>query len=402
MRQSTHPCTRSERRPMTASDHPVARRRVGWADSGVAVAVAVASLAALALSDEAGARTPDPVAVALLLAMAAPLSVRRRWPTVVVAVVGVLALVSFAAGYPGGPPTIALLVALFSIAAAGHRWWTILVTVFFAGGGLLFRVVFEDDPPVSIVLDSALFVLVSLLGDAVHTRRQLMIETQERLRLAAVERDAETKRRVTDERLRIARELHDIMAHTITTMSVQAGAALDSLDHQPDHTRTALTGMRTASRQAMQELRATVSLLRSADGNTSETRHPTPGLAQLDELFQRVRDTSVELSHDIAGTPAELTPTLQLTAYRVVQEGLTNVIRHSGAESVTVRLTYSDNNLRVQVDDDGTGLPKDHVEGFGLRGLRERVEAIGGTLHVGSTPGGGFRLRAELPHLEAR
>ncbi len=385
---------------MTAPERNLTRGGAGWTDGLIAVTVAIVSLIALGLSDEAGAREPDLAAVALLLAMAAPLSVRRRWPTVVVAVVGVLALVSFSAGYPGGPPTIALLVALFSIAAAGHRWWTIAVTVFFAGGGLLFRALFEDDPPVSIVLDSALFVLVSLLGDAVHTRRQLMIETQERLRLAASERDAEAQRRVTDERLRIARELHDIMAHTITTMSVQAGAALDALDHQPDQARTALTGMRAVSRQAMQELRATVSLLRGADGDRDTTRHPTPGLAQLEELFRRVRDTGLELSNDVVGAPAELTPALQLTAYRVIQEGLTNVIRHSEATSATIRLAYSDAGLRVQVDDDGTGLPRDHTEGFGLRGLRERVEAIGGTLHVGSTPGGGFRLLADLPYPE--
>lgn len=366
----------------------------------VAVIVATVSLIALGLSDEVGARAPDPIAVALLLAMAAPLVVRRRWPTGVVAMVGVLALVSFAAGYPGGPPTVPLLVALFSIAAAGHRWWTIAVTVVFAGGGLLFRAVFEDDPPVSIALDSALFVLVSLLGDAVHTRRQLVLETQERIRLADAERDAEAKRRVTNERLRIARELHDIMAHTVTTMSVQAGAALDALDHQPDQTRTALTGMRAASRQAMQELRATVSLLRSADDDPDSPRQPTPGLAELDDLLQRVRETGLHLDHHVTGTPVELTPALQLTAYRVIQEGLTNVIRHSSATSATVRLTYSDTHLRVQIDDTGTGLRNDHAEGFGLRGLRERVEAIGGTTNVGATPSGGFRLRADLPYLE--
>lgn len=386
---------------MTGTGGTAAAAEVGWRDLLVAVTVAMVSLVALALSDEAGARAPDPITVALLLAMAAPLTVRQRWPTAVVAVVGVLALVSFAAGYPGGPPTIPLLVALYTIAAAGHRWWTIAVTLMFAGGGLLFRALFEDDPPVSIALDSALFVLVSLLGDAVHTRRRLVAETQERLRLAASERDAEAQRRVTEERLRIARELHDIMAHTITTMSVQAGAALDALDHQPHQTRTALTGMRTASRQALQELRATVSLLRSSTPDHATTRQPTPGLHQLDELLDRVRDTGLRVDHHVTGTAVELTPALQLTAYRVIQEGLTNVIRHSAATAATIRLTYTNGQLRVQVDDDGTGTSRHHVEGFGLRGLRERVDAIGGTTSVGPAPSGGFRLRADLPYLES-
>jgi signal transduction histidine kinase len=385
---------------MTATERAAAPADVGWRDVLVTVIVASASLIALLLSDEAGARTPDPIAVALLLAMAAPLTVRRRWPTGAMVAVGVLAMASFAAGYPGGPPTIPLLVALYTIAAAGHRWWTIAVTVVFAGGGLLFRAVVEDDPPVSIALDSALFVLVSLLGDAVHTRRRLVAETHERMRLAASERDAEAQRRVTEERLRIARELHDIMAHTITTMSVQAGAALDALDHQPDQTRTALTGMRTASRQALQELRATVSLLRSSAPDDATTRQPAPGLDQLQELLDRVRDMGLDLDHHVFGTSVEVTPALQLTAYRVIQEGLTNVIRHSNATSATIRLNYSDEQLRVQIDDDGDGFPRDHAEGFGLRGLRERVDAIGGTLSVGPAPSGGFRLRADLPYLE--
>jgi MYXO-CTERM domain-containing protein len=371
-----------------------------WRDLLLAGVVAAVSLTALVVSDEAGARPPDVLAVALLLLMAAPLLVRRRWPTAVMVAVGGLALISFVAGYPGGPPTIALLVALYTIAAAGHRWWTIAITVVFAGGGLLFRAVFEDDPPVSVALNSALFILVSLLGDAVHTRRRLVAETRERLRLAASERDAETQRRVTEERLRIARELHDIMAHTITTMSVQAGAALDALDHQPHQTRTALTAMRGASRQALQELRATVSLLRSSVPEDPDTRQPAPGLEQLGDLIDRVDGTGLHIDRHVVGEPIDLTPALELTAYRVIQEGLTNVIRHSTATSVQIRLAYNAEQLRVQIDDDGSGMPPSQAEGFGLRGLRERVDAVGGTMLVGAAPGGGVRLRVELPYLE--
>ncbi|MFO7962055.1 MAG: ATP-binding protein [Nitriliruptoraceae bacterium] len=140
--------------------------------------------------------------------------------------------------------------------------------------------------------------------------------------------------------------------------------------------------------------------VRIHDASAGDARQPAPGLDQLTVLLDRVRDTGLQVDHHITGTPVELPPALQLTAYRAIQEALTNVIRHSDATWAKIRLSYSDQQLRVQIDDDGVGLPGDHAEGFGLRGLRERVEAIGGTMNVGPTPSGGFRLRADLPYLE--
>lgn len=387
------------------ADDPSARlAAVRWSDVIVAAAVAGLSVGALVLSDEAGARDPDVLAIVLLISISLPLLARRAWPTAVVVAVGALTMVSFALGYPGGPPTLPLLVALYAVAAAGHRWWSVAVTVVFAGGGLLFRALVEADPPVSIALDSALFVLVSLLGDAVHSRRRLTDVTREQLRLAEAEREAETQRRVTEERLRIARELHDVMAHTVTTMSVQAGAALDSIEDRPDQARGALTDMRAASRQAMQELRATVSLLRdgTADGPANEgaTRRPAPGLAQLDELLAGVRRAGIEVDRHVVGEPFDLVPATDLTAFRIVQEALTNVIRHADATTVRLHLNY-DETLVISIDDDGRGLPAAPTNGFGLRGLRERVEAVGGQLQVGPAPRGGLRVRAELPRPEA-
>jgi signal transduction histidine kinase len=389
---------------MDVGDISARRAAVGWSDVLVTAAVAGLSVGALVLSDEPGARPPDALAVVLLISIALPLLGRRVWPTAVVVAVGALTMVSFASGYPGGPPTLPLLVALYAVAAAGHRWWSLAVTVVFAGGGLLFRVLVEADPPVSIALDSALFVLVSLLGDAVHSRRRLTDVTREQLRLAEAEREAETQRRVTEERLRIARELHDVMAHTVTTMSVQAGAALDSIEDRPELARGALTDMRAASRQAMQELRATVSLLRDgtseAPADEGATRRPAPGLAQLDELLAGVRRAGIEVDRQAVGEPFDLLPATDLTAFRIVQEALTNVIRHADATSVRLRLAYDD-TLIISIDDDGCGLPAAPTNGFGLRGLRERVEAVGGHLQVGPAPRGGLRVRAELPRPEA-
>lgn len=376
---------------------PTELRRVRAGDALVVVAVAAASIGALVVSEEPTARSVDGQAFVLLLLMAAPLAVRRRWPTSVVAIVGVVALVSFAVGYPGGPPTLPLLVALYSVAEAGHRWWTVSVTLVFAGGGLVFRAVVEADAPVGIALDSALFVFVSFLGDAVHSRRQLAEETRKRFRLAEVEREAESQRRVTEERLRIARELHDVMAHSVTTMSVQAGAALDALDHHsPDRARTVLASMRTASRQAMHELRATVSLLRDS-GDDEPVRGPTPTLAQFDELITRVEQAGVQVELTRIGSARALPPAVELTAYRVAQEALTNVIRHAEASTARITLTFAPGRFTIQIEDDGRGPGSGVVAGFGLRGLQERVEAIGGTLRCRPAPAGGFRVRADLP-----
>lgn len=375
-------------------------RRVAAADVLLAVGVAIMTISALFLSDEPGARAADPLGVGLLVVLALPFVVRRRRPVWVVVMVGLIALVVFVLGYPGGPPTIALLAALYVVAAAGHRWWTIIVVMLFAGVGLLYRSLVEQDPPVSILLDSALFVLVSLLGEAVHARRRLASEVAERLRLAAAEQEADGRRRVTEERLRIARELHDVMAHSVTSMAVQAGAASDVLDARPDEARRVLQSMRRTARQAMQELRATVSLLRDDSSEqsanlTSSTM--TPGVAHLDELAETLRVSSLEITVARRGAVEALPPSVDLTAYRVVQEALTNVARHARATVAHVEVTIGARSLVVQVDDDGVG-PRDAPSaGFGLRGLAERVAALDGSMRTGTAPSGGFRLRVEIP-----
>jgi signal transduction histidine kinase len=366
----------------------------------LAAVVAAVSIGALFLSDEPGARAPDLLGIILLVVLSSLLMLWRRQPVWTMGVVGALALVIFALGYPGGPPTIALLVALYAAAVAGHRWWTITVVVVFAGGGLVFRSLIEQDALVSVALNSALFVLVSLLGDAVRSRRRLAAESAERLRLAEAEREAHARQRVTEERLRIARELHDVMAHSVTAMAVQAGAASDVLETQPDEARAVLGSMRGTARQAMQELRATVSLLRDDTSEPTELsadRAAAPSLAHLEALVESTRHSAIETIAATRGDIACLPPAVDLTAYRVVQEALTNVVRHAQATCVRVEVHVNDEALVVQVDDDGIGPPPTSPEGFGLRGLAERVGALNGSMHIGTAPSGGFRLRVELP-----
>jgi signal transduction histidine kinase len=369
-------------------------------DALVALATLAVAIAALLASDEPAARSPDALAYALLILAAAPLAARRRAPVAVIAATSALSLISLAMDYPGGAGTAALLVALYSIASAGHRWWTLGVTVFFAGGGLVFRALVENDSPVVIALDSALFVLVSLLGDTVHSRRALRAEVQERLRAAAVERELEARRRAVEERMRIARELHDVMAHTVTTMTVQAGVAADVLGDGPDDARDALQAIRAAGRDAMAELRATISVLR--EEAEQAPLPPAPGLSQLGELVGTAEQAGLRVRLNVSGGPRALPPATDVTAFRIVQEALTNVVRHADATQATISIRHDPVAVVIEVDDDGRGPDGLPTAGYGLVGMQERAEAVGGQVQVGQRPGGGFRVRARLPTAEAK
>ncbi|WP_456947370.1 sensor histidine kinase [Geodermatophilus sp. SYSU D00697] len=374
----------------------------GWAtvaiDAGVAAAACLASLAALFSADEAGSRPPDAAAVGLLVAAAAALLLRRPRPrTALFGTVG-LTLVYLALDYPGGPELPVLMVAFYSIAAAGQRWETVLVVVLFGGGGAVHRAVVERESFLEITVTVALLVLAFLLGDSVSTRRRLRAEVQERLRAAAVEKELEAQTRVSGERTRIAQELHDVLAHTITTMTVHAGAAADLMDHQPEQARRSLATLRASGRDAMAELRATIAVLRS--GDEEPTRQSAPGLAQLDDLVQGVRQAGLPVDLELRGARRELPAAVELTVYRIVQEALTNVIRHAGASHAAVCVSVARAAVEVTVEDDGTGRGETSDPGAGLLGLTERVRALGGDLSAENRPGG-FRVAATLPVPEA-
>ena len=372
----------------------------GWTrswmpDAAFAAAVCAVAFGSLALSDEPAARAVDVGAYGLLATGAAALVLRRRRPVAVLTTVAGVALVSFALGYPGGPPTVVLMAAIYAAAAAARQPWAWAAVALFAGMGSTYRALFEGDPLVSIALNSALFVLVALLGDAVASRRALREEAAARVARAEEERERDAQRRVLDERLRIARELHDVMAHTISTVTVQAGAAADSLDDQPEAARTAVEAIRDSTRQAMSELRATVSVLR--DGDQPSPLAPTPRLVDLPSLVASVQHAGLTVDLQVEAGPLPLPAAVELTGYRLVQEALTNVVRHAGAATATVVIVREGDRLLVTVDDDGRGIGAASQPGFGLQGMRERAEAVGGQLHAGPRTHGGFRVRADLP-----
>jgi signal transduction histidine kinase len=229
------------------------------------------------------------------------------------------------------------------------------------------------------------------LGEASRTRRELLIH-------AEAEREREAQRRVDAERTRIAGEFHDVVAHTIVAVNVQMAAAVAAFDHDPGTARRALAQARASSKDAMQELRATVAVMRQSDDTT-----PAPRLDQLAGLADTARAAGITITINDKRNGTQLSGAAELAAYRLVQEALTNVVRHSSARHAAVSLHDTADGLVVEVADDGitafdSGPPATSVGGFGLIGMAERVHAVGGRLDHGPTREGGFRVRAVLPH----
>ena len=197
--------------------------------------------------------------------------------------------------------------------------------------------------------------------------------------------------------MRIARDLHDVLAHHISTINVQAGVAAHLLDRQPDQARPALVAITEASREALRELRATLGILRGVDED--DPRAPTPGLSRVPELVETARASGHQVSLEVTGEPRAVAPATDLAAYRIIQESLTNVGRHARATRVVIALEHGPTDLVITVDDDGAGPPDGSAVagGNGLTGMRERAASTGGDLQAGPGPRGGFRVRARLP-----
>jgi signal transduction histidine kinase len=373
------------------------------ADALITAALAGAMVLTISVASEDGAREPDALAYLLGLTVAALLPARRRWPLgVLLGSVGVL-LTYFALGYPAFAPAVALAVAAYYAAVAGH----IRSAAVLLAGLLLFGVGWqtlgEDSSLASVVgtgtlADASLMAAVLLLGEAVRSRRAWAEEVRARLERAEADRERDAGRRVEEERLRIARELHDVVAHTIAALNVQAAVAADQIDDEPEQAKAALRTVRRASREAIAELKATVGLLRGGD---DAPRTPAPGLAGLDGLVRTAAAAGVKVDVSVAGSERALPGAIDLTAYRIVQESLTNAVRHAQAGTATVQLRYEADGIEVRVHDDGRGTAVNGSHGYGLVGMRERAAALGGTLEAGPAAEGGFRVSARMPTREA-
>ncbi|MFD7287042.1 sensor histidine kinase [Streptomyces sp. NPDC059863] len=258
---------------------------------------------------------------------------------------------------------------------------------------------------------AALPLVAGVLGHSARNRRAHLAAMEERARRAEQSRDSEARRRVAEERVRIARELHDLVAHQITLANAQATVAAHLFDARPEQTRKSLGELVETTGHALDELRATVGLLRQS-GDAPVPAEPAPGLSQLPTLLASFRRAGLEVSARQEGTARPLSPGVDLTAYRILQEALTNVTKHADTGSAQVRLAWHRDRLTITVADDGgnggrtaptasTGprasTAPDRPPGYGLIGMRERATAVGGRLSAGRRPEGGFLVAAELP-----
>ncbi|MCT7353027.1 sensor histidine kinase [Streptomyces sp. 15-116A] len=349
-----------------------------------------------------GLRTPDPLSLVLMTLGAAALIFRRRAPRTVLALACACSLTESVTGDPRAPVAMCAVLALYTVASTTDRPTTWRI-------GLLTMTVLTGTAMVAGPLpwyaqeNLAIFAWTGIgatAGDAVRSRRAFIQAIRERAERAERTREEEARRRVAEERLRIARDLHDVVAHHIALVNVQAGVAAHVMDKRPDQAKEALSHVREASRSALDELRATVGLLRQS-GDPEAPTEPAPGLDRLDELAGTFRNAGLRVEVARADQDTDLPAAVGLAAYRIIQEALTNVQKHAGPEAkAEVSVVRVGPHIEITVLDDGTG---DHDRaptpggGHGLLGMRERVTALRGTLTTGPRYGGGFRVHAILP-----
>jgi signal transduction histidine kinase len=355
-------------------------------------AVATAVTVAIAAQTEEGARDPGVVAYAIGLAMALPVLARRRHPVAALGATIVLLQLYYSLRYPAIAYAVPLTVPVFAVAAAGRLPLALAAIALFTSLGLGWRILGEGERVIDVIavgslVEACALVASAMLGDAVRARRGWAAETARRVALA--EQAAQE-----GERLRIARDLHDVLGHHISLINVQAGVALYLMDDDPEQARSALTAIKQSSRDLLREMRSTLGVLRGVD---EEPPHqPVAGLARLDELVEATRAAGLPVSVEIGGEPRELPPSVDTAAYRIIQEALTNTRKHAGPAQASVLLTYTEDGITMRIDDDGSGPAGRSDGGDGLPGMRERAAALGGTLRAGPRPGGGFRVDAHL------
>jgi signal transduction histidine kinase len=368
-------------------------------DGLLAVVAAGAGVATLATVLPFDPGSPEAWAAYLLvLAHTLPIAVRRRWPLAVLAW-GLATGVAFAAlGLNLVSLTFAVLVYLYTVAA--HRPRVASLAGLAATEALLVLVWLARPRALgdggTLVLDGLIMAAGWWLGDGARRRQEAVAAARQRAAELEEAREELARRAVTEERLRIARELHDVVAHSMSIIAVQSGVGVHVLDSQPEEARKALAAVEATSRQALVEMRRLLGVLRE-EAEPRGSLAPAPGLAEVEALAAEVARAGVRVEVHIEGTPCELPAGLDLSAYRIVQEALTNVVRHAGPATARVAVRYSPGQVALEVVDDGRGPGAEDRGGHGLAGMRERAALYGGTLEAGPVPGGGFRVAATLP-----
>jgi signal transduction histidine kinase len=348
-----------------------------------------------ALTAPPGRAVLDPFGYLLLALSVAALPFRRRLPVPVLLVTAGCLLAYQVRGYPGVIPAVPVVIAVFFAVDAGRRAAAIAtVSAGFVGVAVSDALV-EDGPSFRVLLQDRFLLIgwiaaAGIAAEVLRHRRAYLAQVEQRAVDAERTREEAAARRAGEERLRIARELHDTLTHSISLIKVQAGVAIHLARKNDEPVPGALLAIQEVSGEAMRELRATLEVLRSDEEPDSS------GLDRLDDLVARARTAGLPTTVTITGPRRGLPPVVDRTAYRIVQEALTNITRHAGPATAAITMCYADSALTVQVDDDGRA-PSGSGPGLGLVGMRERVTALGGSLHAGPRPVGGFTVRAELP-----
>ncbi len=397
-------------RAPTLHDVTTARRAplpvIPWLiDSTIAFGLAGLSLLAVA-SGSPDAGQGDPLSITLLLLETLPLLVRRRWPIPVLIVT--LTATALHASLVQGPvvnESLGALVALFTVAERYPRRVAIIAAIVVAA---VFLAVIVGKAGTQVAVAGTIQTMLSVaiilaLGDWARTRRQYGAAIEENARLQEAEREERSRRAVEDERERIARELHDIVTHHVSVIVIQAGAGLTALDRRPEGARTALQAIDRTSREALTDMRRMLGILGDAPGSPApgdEARAPMPRLERLGQLIEEVRAAGLPVELSLDGDRRPLDAGVELSAYRIIQEALTNALKHARGARAQIRLAYEPGAIDIEVTDQGGAgerdLGRSASGGRGLIGMRERVALYGGEFHAGPTPTG-FRVHARLP-----
>jgi len=341
-----------------------------------------------------------PLALGLLLLQTVPLAWRRTHPSVVLVLIASAFGVKILLGMNTGPAAVGLLIGMYSVAVYGSGrlrvFFLVLAGLGFIAGFVVFAIT-GNPRSFALSVPSLAHGAAWLLGDYLRTRRAYVAQLEERAARLERERDQDRQLAADEERSRIARELHDVVAHDVSVIAIQAGAARTIQSSQPQAAVQALGLIETTARRTLVELSQLLGVLRKGDG-VSADRNPQPGIDQLPLLVNELRSAGLSVEVTTNGEPRPLPPAVDLSAYRILQEATTNVLKHARAKHVQIRIAYRPHDVVLFIRDDGVGKrATTSSSGHGLIGMRERVSLFGGKLRASALPNGGFVVAARLP-----
>jgi signal transduction histidine kinase len=349
-------------------------------------------------------RNDDFLGVGLLLLQTLPIAARRVAPLRALTVSVAAISLHIALGYEGVPPgTFAALVILYSAASMSDMRHATLAALITAFGIVVYFATDRGDPGLTAaVTTSATYAAAWGLGVFVRSRREYTQVVEERASLLERDREVRSRVAVAEERSRIARELHDIVGHALGLIVIQSGGAQRVLTSKPELAQETLASIEATGRQALIDMERMLGMLHSTEENDG-TFAPQPGLADVEALAARVSDAGLPVAVTVEGLPTPLPASVDLSAYRIIQEALTNALKHAGPARASVQIRYDGDQVELVIIDDGQGSPANGAAdnhpggGRGLIGMRERVSLFGGEIEVGPRPEGGFRVSAKLP-----